>query len=160
MKAPEPVHVVKQRREGLLRTLVNGVPYIRFLGVEFDRRGDELTAVLPFRDGLIGNPRLPALHGGATAAFLEIDAMIELAWSTLWDGVEADGALPEGPLRLPKTIDFTIDYLRAGLPRDAYARARVKRKLMERDRRYEHSPGQGQCFFAGFAGTAGTPALL
>jgi acyl-coenzyme A thioesterase PaaI-like protein len=127
MKPPEPVHVVKRRREGLLRSLVDGVPYIRFLGVEFDRRGDELTAVLPFSDSLIGNPRLPALHGGATAAFLEIAAMIELAWSTLWDGVEADGALPEGPLRLPKTIDFTIDYLRAGLPRDAYARARVNR---------------------------------
>ncbi len=96
MKPPEPVHVVKRRREGLLRSLVDGVPYIRFLGVEFDRRGDELTAVLPFNDSLIGNPRLPALHGGATAAFLEIAAMIELAWSTLWDGVEADGALPEG----------------------------------------------------------------
>lgn len=124
---PEPVHVVKQRREALLRTLVEGVPYIRFLGVEFDRRGDELTAVLPFKDSLIGNPRLPALHGGATAAFLEIAAMIELSWSTLWEGVEADGVLPEGPLRLPKTIDFTVDYLRAGLPRDAYARARVNR---------------------------------
>src|SRR5690606_15402053 len=86
MKSPEPVHVVKQRREGLLRSLVDGVPYIRFLGVEFDRRGDELTAVLPFSESLIGNPRLPALHGGATAAFLEISAMIELAWSTLWDG--------------------------------------------------------------------------
>ena len=114
MKPPEPVHVVKQRREGLLRSLVNGVPYIGFLGVEFDRRGDELTAVLPFKDSLIGNPRLPALHGGATAAFLEISAMVELAWSTLWDGVETDGALPDGPLR-------------AGLPRDAYARARVNR---------------------------------
>ena len=31
------------------------------------------------------------------------------------------------PLHLPKTIDFTVDYLRAGLPRDAYARARVNR---------------------------------
>ena len=56
MKPPEPVHVVKRRREGLLRSLVDGVPYIRFLGVEFDRRGDELTAVLPFSDSLIGNP--------------------------------------------------------------------------------------------------------
>ncbi|MEM9127810.1 MAG: PaaI family thioesterase, partial [Pseudomonadota bacterium] len=28
---------------------------------------------------------------------------------------------------LPRTIDFTVDYLRAGLPRDAYARARVNR---------------------------------
>jgi acyl-coenzyme A thioesterase PaaI-like protein len=127
MKRPEPVGVIKQRREALLRTLVDGVPYIGFLGIRFDRRGDELTAVLPFRDDLIGNPVLPALHGGATAGFLEVAAMIELAWSTLWDGVEAEGALPEGPLRLPKTIDFTIDYLRAGLPRDAYARARVNR---------------------------------
>jgi acyl-coenzyme A thioesterase PaaI-like protein len=127
MKRPEPVGVIKQRREALLRTLVDGVPYINFLGIQFDRRGDELTAVLPFRDDLIGNPMLPALHGGATAGFLEVAAMIELAWSTLWDGVEAEGALPEGPLRLPKTIDFTIDYLRPGLPRDAYARARVNR---------------------------------
>jgi acyl-coenzyme A thioesterase PaaI-like protein len=31
------------------------------------------------------------------------------------------------PVALPKTIDFTVDYLRAGLPRDAYARARVNR---------------------------------
>jgi acyl-coenzyme A thioesterase PaaI-like protein len=127
MKRPEPVHVVKQRREALLRSLVDGVPYIAFMGIRFDRRGDELTAVLPFHDSLIGNPMLPALHGGATAGFLEIAALIELAWSTLWDGVEAEGAPPEGPLRLPKTIDFTVDYLRAGLPRDAYARARVNR---------------------------------
>ncbi|HMR54181.1 PaaI family thioesterase, partial [Amaricoccus sp.] len=28
---------------------------------------------------------------------------------------------------MPKTIDFTVDYLRSGLPRDAYARARVNR---------------------------------
>ena len=127
MKRPEPVHVVKQRREGLLRSLVDAVPYIAFLGIQFDRRGDELTAVLPYKDELIGNPVLPALHGGATAGFLEIAAMIELSWSTLWDGVEAQGALPGGPLRLPKTIDFTVDYLRPGLPRDAYARARVNR---------------------------------
>ncbi|MFP5479833.1 MAG: PaaI family thioesterase [Alphaproteobacteria bacterium] len=127
MKRPEPVHVVKQRREGLLRALVDAVPYIGFLGIQFDRRGDELTAVLPYHDDLIGNPMLPALHGGATAGFLEIAAMIELSWSTLWEGVEAQGAVPEGPLRLPKTIDFTVDYLRPGLPRDAYARARVNR---------------------------------
>ncbi|MCX7288673.1 MAG: PaaI family thioesterase [Rhodobacterales bacterium] len=127
MKRPEPVQVIKQRREGLLRTLVDGVPYIGFLGIRFDRRGDELTAILPFQESLIGNPMLPALHGGATAAFLEVAAIIELSWSTLWDGVEAEGTLPDGPLRLPKTIDFTVDYLRSGLPRDAYARARVNR---------------------------------
>jgi acyl-coenzyme A thioesterase PaaI-like protein len=127
MKRPEPVQVIKQRREGVLRNLVDAVPYIGFLGMQFDRRGDELTAILPFHDSLIGNPTLPALHGGATAAFLEVTAIIELAWTSLWDEMEAERMSLAGPIRLPKTIDFTVDYLRAGLPRDAYARARVNR---------------------------------
>jgi len=128
---PEPVQVVKQRRDAALRALVSGVPYIRFLGIEFDRRGDELTAVLPFDEKLIGNPFLPALHGGVTAAFLEVSAIVELSWTMLWEDIEAgriDLGTPDPVLpRLPKTIDFTVDYLRSGLPRDAYARARVNR---------------------------------
>ena len=129
---PEPVTVIKQRREAVLKALVAGVPYISFLGIQFDRRGDELTAVLPFRDDMIGNPLLPALHGGATAAFLEVTAIIVLSWSLLWEDMEkaATGTSiidPANLPRLPKTIDFTIDYLRTGLPRDAYARARVNR---------------------------------
>ena len=47
---PEAVQVVKKRRDAALRALVDGVPYISFLGIEFDRRGDELTGVLPFSD--------------------------------------------------------------------------------------------------------------
>ncbi|MFB2532397.1 PaaI family thioesterase [Paracoccus sp. p4-l81] len=128
----EPLHQIKQRRDAALRALVSGVPYIQFLGIQFDRRGDELTAILPFDDKLIGNPLLPAIHGGVTAAFLETTAIIELSWSMLWEDVEA-GRVDAGGLdplhlpRLPKTIDFTVDYLRSGLPRDAYARARVNR---------------------------------
>jgi uncharacterized protein (TIGR00369 family) len=126
-KPPEPVQVIKQRRDAALKSLVEGVPYMNFLGVQFDRRGDELTAVLPFDEKLIGNPMLPAIHGGVTAAFLEITAVIGLSWSMLWNDMESGkvqaGAMP----RLPKTIDFTVDYLRSGLPRDAYARARVNR---------------------------------
>lgn len=129
---PEPVQVVKQRRDAALSSLVHGVPYIQFLGIEFDRRGDELTAVIPFDDKLIGNPILPALHGGATAAFLEVTAIIGLSWSMLWDEIESGKleaeALAGGQMpRLPKTIGFTVDYLRTGLPRDAYARAQVAR---------------------------------
>lgn len=129
---PEPVQVVKQRRDAALSALVHGVPYINFLGIEFERRGDELTAILPFDDKLIGNPLLPAIHGGATAGFLETTAVIGLAWSGLWDDIESGQisleSLTEGHLpRLPKTIDFTVDYLRSGLPRDAHARARVNR---------------------------------
>lgn len=163
MTRPEPVQVVKQRRDAALEALVARVPYIQFLGIRFDRRGDELTAILPYDDMLIGNPMIPALHGGATAAFLEVAAIIELSWAMTWEEMErrptavsasglqpgnakredakpgdakpdntkpgvpkpANPALPV--LRLPKTIDFTVDYLRSGLPRDAYARARVNR---------------------------------
>lgn len=129
-KRPEPVQIVKQRRDSTLLALVERVPYIKFLGIAFDRRGDELTALLPYRDDLIGNPMLPALHGGVTAAFLETTAIIELAWSSHWEDMESAGAdmqlEPRIP-RLPKTIDLTVDYLRSGLPRDAYARARVVR---------------------------------
>lgn len=132
VKRPEPVQVVKERRDAALKGLVAGVPWITFMGIKFERRGDELTGVLPYQDKLIGNPMLPALHGGATAAFLEVTAIIELSWAMLWDDIES-GALdpasltPETMPRLPKTIDITVDYLRSGLPRDAYARARVNR---------------------------------
>ena len=125
-RKPEPVKVIKNRRDAALDQLIGGVPYIQFLGVNFDRRGDELTAVLPFSDKLIGNPSLPAIHGGVTAAFLEITAIIELQWTAMWDEIEK-GDLDLTERALPKTIDFTVDYLRSGLPRDAYARARVNR---------------------------------
>ena len=129
---PEPVQVIKQRRDAALRALVGGVPYIQLMGFQFDRRGDELTAIMPYDDNLIGNPTLPALHGGATAGFLETTAIIELAWAALWEDME-QGRLDPTTLhpthlpRLPKTIDFTVDYLRVGLPRDTYARASVNR---------------------------------
>ena len=131
-KRPEPVQIVKQRRDAALRALVDGIPYVQFLGIVFERHGDELTAVLNFDDMLIGNPALPAIHGGVTAAFLETTALIELGWQHLWEQIES-GRLDAETLgadtlpRMPKTIDITVDYLRSGLPRDAYARARVNR---------------------------------
>ena len=42
--------------------------------------------------------------------------------------VAPDPERPETLPRLPKTIDFSVDYLRSGLARDAYARARVVRQ--------------------------------
>ena len=127
MNKPEPLQIIKQRRDATLQALVKGVPYIQFLGIHFDRRGDELTAVLPFAQTNIGNPMLPALHGGATAAFLEVAAIIELSWASIWAAMESGDEVDVKTRSLPKTIDFTVDYLRSGLPRDAYARARVNR---------------------------------
>ena len=131
MKQPELIIQEKRRRDLVLNVIVNQVPYIEFLGVTFDRHGDDLTATMRFHEDLIGNSALPALHGGATAAFLEVTAIVGLAWNSLWDAIETKKlniqTIKVGEIALPKTIDFTVDYLRPGLPRDAYARARVNR---------------------------------
>ena len=124
----EPVQVVKERRDRMLAALVDGVPFIGFLGIRFRWVGDELTAILPYAERHIGNPLPPALHGGVTAAFLEVAAIVQLTWSLLQGENEPSaGAAPEVLRHRPKTIDFSIDYLRPGQPRDAHARARVNR---------------------------------
>lgn len=132
MKQQEPVGIVRSRRDMALQAVLASIPYAEWLGVGFDRRGDELTAILHYSQNNIGNPALNALHGGAIAAFLEIAAVVQLTWSRNWDHVEEGRIAPdpsrlETAPRLPKTIDFTIDYLRSGLARDAFARARVVR---------------------------------
>lgn len=95
----------------LLDETIARIPYARFLGVRGELKGDELTLVLPFQDHLVGNPTLPALHGGVVGALMEIAALMQLAVST--KGASA------------KTIDIGVDYLRSGKPVDTYARAKV-----------------------------------
>ncbi len=119
-------------RDAALDAMAGAVPYNNFIGVSFDRLGDELTARMPFKEPLIGNPFLPAIHGGVTGAFLEITALTQLAWDGAWSvleqGGEAADAILEGRFPpVPKTIDITIDYLRSGRPRDTFARARVQK---------------------------------
>lgn len=95
-----------------LQALVDAIPYCKFLGIEVDRKGTELTTILRFNRHLIGNPVLPALHGGVVGAFLEVTAVIQLM-------MEAESE------DLPKPVDIGIDYLRSGKPVDTYARAIV-----------------------------------
>ena len=128
----QPVQEVKARRDAALSRLTQAVPYMQFMGISFDRRGNELTAVMKYSDHLIGNPLLQALHGGAIGGFLESSALVELMWSQVWDQMEAGGpqaeAIEAGDFpEWPKVLDITVEYLRSGLPRDAYARATVSR---------------------------------
>ena len=82
-----------------LEAFLQSVPYIRYLGMQVEMAGDEMTAVLPFAQHLIGNPMLPALHGGVIGAFMEMTALAQLS-------------LAQPERRVPKTIDITIEYLR------------------------------------------------
>lgn len=97
-----------------MSALLEAMPYARFLGLRSEMDVDVLTVVMPFADHLIGDPMLPALHGGSTAALLEMTAIAQVAL-----------AYPR--LRLPRPIDVTISYLRSGRPQDVYARARISR---------------------------------
>lgn len=119
-------------RDAALEALTGSVPYNQLIGVGFDRLGDELTGRLPYQDILIGNPSLPALHGGVTGSFLEITALMQLAWdevlARMEQGGEAASRIAAGNFPpYPKTIGITIDYLRPGLPRETFARATVQK---------------------------------
>jgi uncharacterized protein (TIGR00369 family) len=89
-------------------------PYARFLGLRIELADGKVTGVLPFAPHLIGNTVLPALHGGVVGAFLELTALAQLAQ------LAPDGAAP-------RTVDVTVDYLRASRAVESYARAEVLR---------------------------------
>lgn len=97
-----------------MNDLLDAIPYARFLGLTSTAAGDELTVTMPFADRLIGNPLLPALHGGSTAALLELTAVAQVA-----------RLYPR--LRLPRPINVTVAYLRSGKPLDVRARARISK---------------------------------
>jgi len=105
-----PAHPAAQK----LADMMQRTPYIRRLGVKIELAGDEMTAVLPYCETLIGDPGLPALHGGVLGAFLELTALAQLFVMT-----DAD--------RQPRPIGVTVEYLRSGRPMDTYARAQIKR---------------------------------
>ena len=84
------------------------------LGLQGVAAGDQPIYQLPFDPALIGNPYLPALHGGVVAGFAESAAMLHLLQ-------RLQGS------RLPKSIDFSVDYLRAARPEPCWAACEVVR---------------------------------
>jgi uncharacterized protein (TIGR00369 family) len=95
--------------------LIDLVPYARFLGLTAELAGDELITTMRFGAHLIGNPSLPALHGGTLGALLESAAIFQLLWRA-------------ETIVLPKTITLTVDYLRSGAPVDTHARGTITRQ--------------------------------
>lgn len=91
------------------------LPYAKTLGVEPIFMGEEFTLRFPYSETNIGNPTLPALHGGSIGGFMEITAIAQLVLNNT-SGVQ---------LALPKPIGINIDYLRRGRPQDTFARALV-----------------------------------
>lgn len=99
-----PIDAIKQR--------LSVIPYVETLGIVPQVMGEEFTLVLPYRESNIGNPALPALHGGGIGGFMEVCAIAQLI-------------LNNPDLTLPRPIGINIDYLRRGRPMETYARAQI-----------------------------------
>ena len=89
------------------------LPYVEFLGIR-QAPGEPTLFRMPFQEHLIGNPFLPALHGGVVAGFAETAATLHLI-------LHLKGA------KFPKSIDFSIDYLRSGRPQETFASSEIIR---------------------------------
>jgi len=91
------------------------IPYTKFLGITAEQLGDDLLFILPSNPNNIGNPTLPAIHGGVVGAFMENAAGLHLM--TKMSGAE-----------IPKLIDFSLDYLRPARDQDTFAEGEITRK--------------------------------
>ena len=108
----EARRTARERRDG--SGLLALVPYSSFLGMQVRFEDTAPLLHLPFRNSLVGNSALPAIHGGVVAGFMESAALLHLLL-----------VLDED--RLPKSIDFSLDYLRSAQAVDSYASCAVER---------------------------------
>jgi uncharacterized protein (TIGR00369 family) len=89
-------------------------PYAQLLRLRTETGEDGAPLfVMPFHDDVVGRPGY--LHGGAIAGILEFAAFMTLR--------QALG----GRTAEMKPINVTVDYMRAGHPRDTFAAARIER---------------------------------
>jgi acyl-coenzyme A thioesterase PaaI-like protein len=111
----DPAVLEHTQKTGDFTQLLEDIPYARWIGLCCDRFGDDLIFRLPAKEENLGNPILPAIHGGVIGGFMELAAEIYLI-------------LGQETLRMPKIVDFSLDYLRAGLNRETYAECHLTRQ--------------------------------
>ncbi|WP_211343702.1 PaaI family thioesterase [Neptunomonas concharum] len=107
--------VSEAHKTGDYQPVIDLIPYARVIGVKCERFGEEMIFRLPRNPENIGNPTIPAIHGGVIASFMELTAAFELTLQL------------EQPA-LAKIIDFSVDYMRAGLDRDTFAMCKIERQ--------------------------------
>jgi uncharacterized protein (TIGR00369 family) len=104
--------IARAKETGDYQGLIGAIPYAKWLGISAEVVDGELRGKLTFTDPLIGNPVIPALHGGTIGALIESTAIFELFW-------EAETVV------VPKTINLTVAYLRSGRAMDTWAAASI-----------------------------------
>lgn len=104
--------VAAARESGDYQSVIDNIPYMKFLGltVSADENGPIVT--MPGSEHIIGNPVLPAIHGGVVGAMLESTAIMHLIWA-------------QESRHVPKIVNLTIDYLRSARVVDTHAQATI-----------------------------------
>ena len=97
------------------QSLLERIPYARHLGLEVQRNDTAIEVHLPYRDALIGNIMLPALHGGVIGGLIEITARVA-------------AQSRDAQTRSPRILDCNVDYLRSARARSTYAAAEIVRQ--------------------------------
>ncbi|EAT13223.1 PaaI family thioesterase [Bermanella marisrubri] len=96
--------------------VVGAIPYANLIGLEFQRFGNDVIFKLPNNEDNVGNPILPAVHGGVVGGFMELSAALHLLM------------MLDTPA-MPKIVDFSLDYLRAARGgKDTFAECQVIRQ--------------------------------
>ena len=95
--------------------IMAGIPYARTIGMTVIKEEKGLLFLLPALESNIGNPMLPALHGGCIGGFMENAAIVEVIYSLQLT-------------KIPKVINFSLDYIRPGRLKDTYAKCQIVRQ--------------------------------
>jgi uncharacterized protein (TIGR00369 family) len=109
------VRAAQEGRKPDIAALVAAVPYCAHLGVIGRIVEDRVVLEMPFGEQLIGNPVLPALHGGVIGSLLETAAIATIIYET-------------SATKLPKPVDITVDYLRSGRAVTSFAAALIAKQ--------------------------------
>lgn len=94
------------------------IPYAAVVGFEVEKTADGPVTLLPPKDSNIGNPLIPAVHGGVVGALLEHAGIMQILWECEID-------------RFPKIVNISLAYLR---PCIGTFETRAKAVLVKRGR--------------------------
>ena len=107
--------IIAARQAKKPQMILDLIPYSSFIGAQAKVENEGVIYWLERRASNIGNPSLPAIHGGVIGGFLELSAAIEILYVLDVNTV-------------PKVVDFSLDYLRPGRYKTIYANCTVLRQ--------------------------------
>ena len=123
-----------------VNALLRAVPYCAWLGLAARIEDGAVVLDMPFDAKLVGNPILPALHGGVTGSLLETAALVQILFET-------------GVPKIPRTVDITVDYLRSARAVASHARAHLvrqgRRVISARAEMWQEDPAKPVASFRG-----------